>query len=343
MIWFWIGFFALVALLLYLDLGVFNKKAHVMSFREAMSWTTGWVVLGLSFGGVVYLMYENHWYGAVIHDEKGNVVSGLGVASTYWAAYLLEQALSIDNIFVISLVFQQFRVPQQFQHRILFWGIIGAIFFRVTMLGGGVWLARTFDWIFYLFGAYLAWQGLKLLRSDDDDEGEVPAEGFAVRVMRRMVRIVDGHHGGKLLVRDDRGRRALTTLAVCLIVVELTDIVFALDSIPAVLSVSQETFIVITSNIFAIMGLRSLYFVLAGAMAQFHYLKLSLAILLILIGAKMGLHGHVHISHELSLGLIAGILGLGVGASILSKPKPKPPAEPSPTAEPTPDADAPPP
>jgi tellurite resistance protein TerC len=336
MIWFWIGFFAFIALLLFLDLGVFNKKAHVMSFKEAMSWTIGWVMLGLSFGGLVYLIYEHHWFGAEMRDHKGAVVSGFGVASTYWAAYLLEQALSIDNIFVISLVFQQFRVPQQYQHRILFWGIIGAIFFRVTMLAGGVWLAKTFDWIFYLFGAYLAWQGVKLMRHGDDDEDEVPAETFAVRTLRKMVRIVDGHHDGKLTVRDDRGRRALTTLAVCLIVVELTDIVFALDSIPAVLSVSQETFIVVTSNILAIMGLRSLYFVLAGAMAKFHYLKLSLAVLLILIGVKMCLHGHVHFPHELSLGLIAGILAVGVLASVFSKPKggPGAPGGPDATGEP---------
>jgi tellurite resistance protein TerC len=244
---------------------------------------------------------------------------------------LLEQALSIDNIFVVSLVFKQFRVPGQYQHRILFWGIMGAIFFRVTMLGGGVWLATTFSWVFYIFGGYLAWQGLKLFSHDDDDDGDTSKvdNSFAVRTLRKMVRVVDGHHGGKLMIRDDKGRRALTTLAVCLVVVELTDIVFALDSIPAVLSVTTESFIVITSNIFAIMGLRSLYFVLAGAMAKFKYLQLSLAVLLIVIGAKMVLHSHIHFGHFLSLGVIGGILAVGVIASIIAsaRSKPEPPDE----------------
>jgi tellurite resistance protein TerC len=321
MTWFWLGFFAFVGTLLFLDLFVFHRKSHVMAFREAMGWTIGWMVLGLSFGGFVYLMYEHGWLGAEMLDDKGKHVGGFGAASAYWSGYLLEQALSVDNIFVISLVFKQFKVPQAYQHRILFWGIIGAIVFRVAMLGGGVWLAQTFSWIFYIFGAYLAWQGLKLLRGGDDDDDAAVDNSFPVRALRRMVRIVDGHHGGKLMVRDDKGRRALTTLAVCLVVVELTDIVFALDSIPAVLSVTTEGFIVITSNIFAIMGLRSLYFVLAGAMDKFHYLKISLAILLMVIGAKMILHGHVHISHLLSLAIIAGILAIGVIASILSKPK----------------------
>jgi tellurite resistance protein TerC len=318
MIAFWIGFFAFVGTLLFLDLFVFHRKSHEMSFKEAASWTIGWVTLGLSFGGLVYLMYTHHWFGAEFHDDHtGEVVSGFKAASAYWAAYLLELALSVDNIFVISLVFTQFRVERRYQHRILFWGIMGAIFFRVTMLSVGVWLAHTFSWIFYVFGAYLAWQGVKLLRGEDDDaEGGAENHG-AVRFLRRFVRVVEGDHDGRLLVLD-KGRRALTTLAVCLVVVELTDIVFALDSIPAVLSVTSESFVVITSNIFAIMGLRSMYFVLAGAMAKFHYLKLSLAILLIVIGAKMILHGHLHIPHEASLGLIAGILGIGVAASLIT-------------------------
>jgi tellurite resistance protein TerC len=318
---FWIGFFALVAILLFLDLGVFHRKSHTMSFKEAISWTLGWVTLGLAFGGVVFLMYQNHWLGAEFHNDRGEVVGGFDAASAYWAGYLLEQALSIDNIFVISLVFTQFRVPQEYQHRILFWGIMGAIVFRCAMLGGGVWLAQTFSWIFYVFGAYLAWQGVKLMRGEDEDDEGGADNSTVVRLLRRFVRIVEGHHGGKLLVRDERGKRALTTLAVCLVVVELTDIVFALDSIPAVLSVTSESFIVITSNIFAIMGLRSLYFVLAGAMAKFHYLKLSLAILLIVIGAKMVAHEYLHVPHWVSLTLIAGILGVGVLASVLSTRK----------------------
>src|SRR4029078_8448639 len=184
------------------------------------------------------------------------------------------------------------------------------------MLGGGAYLAHRFHWIFYVFGVYLAWQGIKLFRESDEDGGDHD-RSLALRTLRRFVRIVDGDHGGKFTVQVD-GRRALTTVAVCLGVIELTDIVFALDSIPAVLSVSQDTFIMVTSNIFAIMGLRSLYFVLAGAMAKFHYIKLALAVLLILIGANMIAHDHYHVSHLVSLVAIAGIIGIGVLASIIS-------------------------
>jgi tellurite resistance protein TerC len=234
------------------------------------------------------------------------------------SAYLLEQALSVDNIFVIALLFRQFRVPEKYQHRVLFWGILGAIVFRLIMLSGGAWLAHQFSWIFYVFGAYLAYQGIKLLRHGDDEDEEVDInKNFAVKTLRKMVPVVEGEHAGKFRVQID-GKWALTTTAVCLVTIELTDIVFALDSIPAVLSVSNDVFIMVTSNIFAIMGLRSLYFVLAGAMAQFKYLKIALAVLLILIGAKMALHDVYKMSHLMSLAMIAGILSIGVIASIVS-------------------------
>ncbi|MBP9088017.1 MAG: TerC/Alx family metal homeostasis membrane protein [Kofleriaceae bacterium] len=316
MMWFWVGFFVLVAILLALDLGVLNKGSHEPTFGRALTQTLVWVVIGLAFSGVVYLMYENHWLGARMLDDKGRVASGGDAAIVYVSAYLLEQALSIDNIFVIALLFSNFRVPAHYQHRVLFWGIIGAVFFRVAMLGGGAYLATKFTWIFYVFGAYLAYQGIKLLRSNHEEETNLDNHPV-IRFLRRFVTIVDGEHGGKFSVIHN-GRRALTTLAVCLIVVELTDIVFALDSIPAVLSVSRETFIMVTSNIFAILGLRSLYFVLAGAMAKFEYLKIALAILLILIGAKMGASNHYHVSNVLSLILIAGIIGAGVLASVIA-------------------------
>jgi tellurite resistance protein TerC len=328
MIWFWLGYFGLVALLLFLDLGVIHRKAEEQSLKSAAAWTAGWMALGLSFTGIVYLMYEHRWL-----DIQGP--TGADAAITYVSAYLLEQALSVDNIFVISLLFHSFRVPMKYQHRVLFWGIMGAIVFRIAMLGGGIWLASRFDWIFYVFGAYLAYQGGKLglesLKHEEEDDDEEAGKkkvmnSGGVRLLRRFVKIVDGDHGGKFTVMVG-GRRALTTVAVCLISIELTDIVFALDSIPAVLSVSQESFIIITSNIFAIMGLRSLYFVLAGAMAQFQYLKIALAVLLIGIGVKMILHNHVHISHVVSLIAIAGIIGTGVLASIIST-KRNPPAEP---------------
>jgi tellurite resistance protein TerC len=326
MIWFWLGFFALVALLLFLDLGILHRKATEPSLKSAAWWTVAWVCLGLSFSGIVYLIYEHAWLGAHmtgVHARGG----GADATVTYVSAYLLEQALSIDNIFVMSLLFRSFRVPIKYQHRVLFWGILGAIVFRITMLGGGAYLANRFTWIFYLFGAYLAWQGIKLLRDQEDDDGEHD-KSLAVRALRRFVRIVDGDHGGKFSVRLD-GRFALTTVAVCLVVIELTDIVFALDSIPAVLSVSQDTFIMVTSNIFAIMGLRSLYFVLAGAMAKFQYLKLALAFLLILIGGKMIAHEITWIRelpHAIWLAAIAAIIGAGVIASVISSRRA--PAEP---------------
>jgi tellurite resistance protein TerC len=332
MIWFWLGFFALVALLLFLDLGILHRKATEPSLKSAAWWTVAWVCLGLAFSGIVYLIYENAWLGAQMHGAHAQG-GGADAAITYVSAYLLEQALSIDNIFVMSLLFRSFRVPVRYQHRVLFWGILGAIVFRITMLGGGAYLANRFTWIFYLFGGYLAWQGVKLLRDEDDDDGEHD-KSLAVRALRRFVRIVDGEHGGAFSVRME-GRFALTTVAVCLVVIELTDIVFALDSIPAVLSVSQDTFIMVTSNIFAIMGLRSLYFVLAGAMAKFQHLKLALAILLILIGGKMIAHEIDWIRelpHVVWLGLIAGIIGTGVLASVIANRRAAPAAAEAPEA-----------
>jgi tellurite resistance protein TerC len=318
MVWFWVGFFSLVAVLLALDLGVLNRGAHIPTFGRALAQTIAWVVLGLSFAGVVYLMYENHWLGVSAYDKAtGQRMSGTDSAVVYLAAYLLEQALSIDNIFVIALLFGNFKVPAEHQHRVLFWGIIGAVVFRVVMLGGGAYLATRFSWIFYVFGAYLAFQGVKLLRTDHGEDANHLDNHPVIRFLRRFIPIVDGDHGGKFVVMH-KGKKALTTVAVCLVVVELTDIVFALDSIPAVLSVSQETFIMVTSNIFAILGLRSLYFVLAGAMAKFQYLKIALALLLILIGAKMVAHNHYHVSHLVSLLAIAGIIGAGVIASIVA-------------------------
>ena len=314
MIWFWLGFFAFVAVLLALDLGVLHKSPQTPSIKSAAYWTVAWMALGFAFTGFVYLMYEHAWLGATLIDPSDN--PGSDASLMFVSAYLLEYALSVDNIFVISLLFHSFRVPPKYQHRVLFWGILGAIGFRLVMLAGGAYLANKFDWIFYVFGGYLAFQGVKLMRPESEDEAS-HEKSFAIRALRRVVRVVDGDHDGRFTVRID-GKFALTTIAVCLVTIELTDVVFALDSIPAVLSVSKDIFIMVTSNIFAILGLRSLYFVLAGAMDKFKYLKLALAVLLIVIGAKMILHAHVHIPHAASLGVIAGIISAGVIASIIS-------------------------
>jgi tellurite resistance protein TerC len=323
MIWFWLGFFALVALLLVLDLGVLHRKQTEPTLRSAALWTVGWIALGLSFAGVVYLIYENNWMGAHLKGCPPGHADGANASITYVSAYLLEQALSVDNIFVIALVFnKQFRIPVIYQHRVLFWGILGAIVFRVAMLGGGAFLAARFWWIFLVFGAYLAIQGAKLLLEstgdgDEEEDGGAP-ESWVLKTLRKYFRIVDGvEHGGKFFV-EINARRVMTTVFVCLIVVELTDIVFAMDSIPAVLSVSQDTFIMVTSNIFAILGLRSLYFVLAKGIEKFRYLQLSLGVLLILIGAKMVAHKWYDPGHLISLLAIAGIITLGVVASLVA-------------------------
>src|SRR5258706_2524070 len=231
MAWFWVGFFAFVALLLVLDLGVLHRKATAPTLRTAVAWTLAWVALGLSFSGVVFLIYENNWLGVTLTGCPPGHHDGVDAAITYVSAYLLEQALSVDNIFVIALVFKQFKVPVKYQHRVLFWGILGAICFRVAMLGGGAFLVKKFDWIFYVFGAYLAWQGIKLLLTKEGgDDDQEPSR--AVRFIRSFVPVKEGDFDGKFSIHID-GRRFLTTLAVCLVVVELTDIVFALDSIPA--------------------------------------------------------------------------------------------------------------
>jgi tellurite resistance protein TerC len=324
LIWFWLGFFVLVGLLLVLDLGVLHRKPEAPSLKSAIGWTIGWVVLGLSFSGIVYLIYENHWLGVEMHNHQG----GADAAVTYVSAYLLEQALSVDNLFVILTVFGAYKVPLKYQHRVLFWGILGAIVFRVTLLGGGSFLAQRFHWIFYVFGGYLAYQGIQLWRKKEDEHEDVD-KSIAIRMFRKVVPIVDGDHGGKFAVKRASGRWALTMLALCLLAVEVNDIVFALDSIPAVLSVSSETFIVVTSNIFAIMGLRSLYFVLAGAMEKFDKLKYALSVLLIFIGVKMLAHEYIEISHVVSLCVIAGILAIGVAASMMLPADPTdPPPEP---------------
>lgn len=315
MIWFWVGFFTFVAIALALDLGVFHRTPQEPTFKSAFRKSMVWISLGLGFAAPVYFIYENNWLGA---NSAG--LTGHDAAITYLSAYLLEEALSVDNIFVIALIFRSFRIPGKYQHRVLFWGILGAVVMRCAMLGGGVWLTKKFDFIFYFFGAYLIYSGLGLLRKEDEDEDHME-KSTVVRLLRRFVRVVEGDHGGRFTVRDSHGHRALTVLAVALVVVELTDVVFAMDSIPAVLAVSQESFVIITSNIMAILGLRSLYFMLAGAMAQFDYLKYALAALLVFIGAKMIGHGHVHIPNAVSLAVIAGLIGAGVVASIVANKK----------------------
>jgi tellurite resistance protein TerC len=327
MAWFWLGFFALVALLLVLDLGVLHRKASKPTIKSAALWTLAWVVVGLSFSGVVYLIYENNWLGVHLAGTPPGKGAGLDATITYVSAYLLEQALSVDNLFVIAVVFRNFRIPVEHQHRVLFWGILGAIVFRLVLLSGGAFVAHQLHWVFYIFGAYLIWQGIQLLPEEKEEEQKLGDR--SVRLVRRFVPVTDGDYGGRFSVMID-GKRWLTTVAVCLVVVELTDIVFAMDSIPAVLSISRETFIIVTSNVFAILGLRSLYFVLAGALMKFRYLKLSLAVLLVFIGVKMIIHSWYEVPDVVTLGAIAVVLAIGVIASIIQtrREPPQPPIDP---------------
>jgi tellurite resistance protein TerC len=313
MVWLWLGFTALVVLLLVLDLGVFHRHAHEVSLREASAWTVVWITLGLSFSGVVYLIYNGHWFGAQL--AGGSSVGAGQAALLYVTGYVLEKSLSVDNIFVISIIFRTFKVESRYRHRVLFWGIIGAILLRAVMILGGAWLVHRFSWVFYIFGLYLAYTGIKLFL-DRGTEADPEHSGF-IRLARRLLPVARADHGSHLFAREN-GRTVLTRLGLVLIAVEGTDVIFALDSIPAILAITTDSFIVFTSNIFAILGLRSLYFILEGMMGRFRYLQVALAFVLVFIGAKMLLHSVFVLPNLVSLGIIVGAVTIGVLASLLS-------------------------
>lgn len=315
MVFLWIGFFTLVAFLLALDLGVFHREAHAVPLGEATKWTVTWITVSLAFCGLVYFIYRNNWFDINEHGFSGSSAAGL-----FLTGYLLEYSLSIDNIFVLALVFRHFRVPSKYQHRVLYWGILWAVISRITMIVAGVWLVEKFDWIFYVFGAYLLYAGLKMFFEKEHEGEEEVENSWFVRLIERMLPMKAGNYGQKFFIKEN-GKRFATKLFLVLIIVELTDVVFAVDSVPAVIGIMPEgkidNFIVITSNIFAILGLRSLYFVLAGMLDKFRYLKPALALILVAIGAKMALHGVVHVPIWLSLVVIAGLMTFGIGGSLL--------------------------
>ena len=315
MTWLWIGFVSLVFVMLGLDLGVFHRKAHEVNIREAIGWTLFWVALGLAFSGVVYVIYEHHWGGAGRFAPRHHL-HGTDAMVLYLTGYLLEESLSVDNLFVISLLFRSMAVPARFQHRLLFWGIIGALVFRGSMIAGGVWLVRHFMWTFYVFGGFLVLSGVRMILAGDDEEPEPEASWF-FKAVRRVLPMAEQDHGSRLFAREN-GRTVVTYLAIALLAIELTDIVFAVDSVPAILAVTTEPFIVVTSNVFAILGLRSLYFVLAGMMNKFRYLKTALSILLVIIGGKMLAHQFVDVPNLLSLAVVITVVGIGVVLSIMA-------------------------
>lgn len=288
----WGGFFVFVVAMLALDLFVFQKDAHQVSLREGLIWTGVWIALALVFNLGVFLFM------------------GPQAGMEFATGYFLEKALSVDNLFVFLVIFQYFAVPQAFQHRVLFWGILGALVMRLAfILAGGAFLAH-FSWAIYVFGGILGITGLKLMFQREDASAD-PGRNPAVRLARRFLPVVPGFHGARLFVRQDHRLHA-TPLFLCLVAIETSDVIFAVDSVPAVLAVTRDTFIVFTSNVFAILGLRSLYFVLSGVMDRFRYLKPALSLVLILIAAKMMLSDVIHVPIEWSLGAVATILGVSI-------------------------------
>ncbi|NJL76575.1 MAG: TerC family protein [Saprospiraceae bacterium] len=308
---FWIGFIVFVFVVLALDLGIFNKKAHVVSAKEAFRMTGFFVVLSLAFSVFIYFAYSRGWMG-------NGSLSGQEAVLQYLTGYLVEQSLSMDNVFVIALVFGYFKVPSHLQHRVLFWGILGAIVFRGLMIGLGAILIKQFEEILYFFGLILLYSSYKMLRSDQ--EAIHPENNPAIKLLRRFFPITQQFHQDHFFVRIDNKQFA-TPLFVTLLVIETTDIVFAIDSIPAIFGITTDPFIVFTSNIFAILGLRSLYFVLAALIDKFHYLKYSLVGILAFVGLKMLTVKLFHLPEWLSLVVIVIFLGVGIALSLWIKPK----------------------
>jgi tellurite resistance protein TerC len=295
--WLWIGFSALILFMLSLDLGLFNRKSHTIHYREAAIWSAVWVTLAAVFAGIVFQTQGS---------QRGlEFVTG----------YLIELSLSVDNLFVFILIFSYFKVPARFQHRVLFWGLLGALVFRLTMIFLGATLITHFKWILYIFGAFLVYTGLSMLREEDKEIQ--PEQNPIVRLVTRHIRITRHYDGEKFFTQLD-GKRVGTLLLLVLIIVEVTDIVFAVDSIPAIFAVTRDAFIVYTSNVFAILGLRSMYFLLAGVLNRFHYLRLGLAIVLTFIGVKMLIvMGHIEIPIWISLLVVLVVLSTSILASLI--------------------------
>lgn len=315
----WIGFIILVCLFLALDLGVLNKNPHKISTSEALRWTSLWVSLSLLFSVFIYFAYENHWLG--IGQHIGHDLDGSKAAITYLTGYIIEQSLSMDNIFVIAVIFSYFHIPIRYQHRILFWGILGAVVFRGSMILAGTYLVANFDIVMYIFGAILLWAAYKMIKSGEEEIH--PDENPVMMFLRKFLPVTKAIRSEKFFVKR-RGRIiAMTPLFVALVVVETTDVMFAFDSIPAIFAITTDPFLVFTSNIFAILGLRSLYFVLASILDKFEYVKYSLAIILSLVGMKMlVLHPmHVEVPEWVSLTTIVVLLASGVLYSLFREKK----------------------
>ena len=314
----WVGFIVLILALLAIDLGLLNRKDHAIGFRESLAWTAVWVTLSMGFAGAVYVLYDNHIAGFGVDGAK--LTGGLDAALLFMSAYVVEYSLSVDNIFVIALIISTFKVPARFQHRVLFWGILGALLLRGGMIGAGAALLHQFSWMMYVFGGILLFTaGRMALQKDESVDIE---HSWTLKTVRRFYPVSPEFHGRHFTTRLPDGRHAVTPLLLVLLLVETTDVLFAVDSIPAVFSVTLDPFIVFTSNVFAILGLRSLYFAMAGLIDKFHYLKAALVVLLAFIGLKMLLAKVVPIDAGPSFGIIVAILATGVTASLLRKAPP---------------------
>lgn len=291
----WIGFNLFVLIMLALDLGVFHRKGHSVSMKEALTWTGVWVAISMLFNGFIYFQF------------------GEELAVQFLTGYLIEKSLSVDNIFVIIMIFSYFQVPSEYQHKVLFLGILGALVMRAIFIFAGIELIHSFHWLIYIFGGFLVITGFKMLVSKETPID--PGKNFFVKILRRVIPVTDDYVGDKFFTRRN-GALLATPLFLALLVIEGTDLIFAVDSIPAILAISEEPFIVYTSNIFAILGLRSLYFALSGIEKYFKYLKYGLAVILIFVAAKMSLADFIKIPVEISLAVIAVILGISMAASL---------------------------
>lgn len=313
-IFLWIGFVALVFFLLFLDLGVFHKKDHVISVKEALLWTVFWIALSLLFGIFIYFAYEDHFFGISINSHVIN--GGMDALLKYYTGYVIEKSLSLDNIFVIAVIFNYFAVPLEYQHRVLFYGILGALVLRAAMILAGTALIQSFSWMIYVFGGILLLTAGKMLFSDDEEVH--PEDNTLVKLAKKIFPVSTKLDGHNFFTKID-GRLAITPLFIVLVVIENTDVIFAVDSIPAIFAVTTDPFIVFTSNVFAILGLRSLYFALAAMIKKFRYLKISLVFILAYVGVKMLISEVYHIPTLVSLGVIIASITIGVTASLLRK------------------------
>lgn len=300
-IWIWVSFFIFLAAMLALDLGVLNRKAHTVRLKEAIAWCIVWFSMAIGFAGIVW-----GWLGRPSALE-------------FLTGYLIELSLSVDNVFVFILIFTYFKVPPKYHHRVLFWGIIGAVVMRLGFILAGVELINRFDWIIYVFGAFLVYSGIKMGLPNKKEMD--PSKNPLLRWVRKVVPVTNAIEGSHFFERR-HGRLYATPLFLVLLVIESSDVVFAVDSIPAILAISKDPFIIFSSNVFAILGLRSLYFALSGIMQHFRFLGMGLAAVLCFIGVKMLIVDLYHIPIEVSLGVVALLLGLSVAASLLIPEKP---------------------